>query len=132
MALTFYYYFNDDSFEYEADYREAKDYIKQVRSSDEILQDFIDTGLYDKESESDKETLLEYDGFDGTYDSIENMSEDIKKELVDEILFDLIQETDQYEDELKDYFEQDAYDDYESEIAWEQEKRSLNSWIDRI
>ena len=112
MYLTFYYDFGEfRAIEFEADYDDAKEYIMRTRSLDDIIEDYINT-LYDKESEENKETLKTYDGFDGTKESMLNMEEDTKKELVDEVLFDLINKTPIYYNELYDYFEQEAYDEY--------------------
>lgn len=131
MSLKFTYYFGgqeyeynggldtmfEDEFEYEADWEEAKDYILRTHSLEDIIKDYIDTGMYDKLNSESKEALNTYDGFDGTYDSINNMSEDTKFELVGEIIIDLLDDTDIYEDELKDYFEQDAFDSFEDSIS---------------
>ena len=45
------------------------------------------------------------------------MSDETKLELAKELIFDLLDDTDIYEDELQDYFEQDAYDEWESMLS---------------
>lgn len=129
MALKFRYYFGGQQYEYngkldtideeeyiyEADWSEASDYILRTHEAADIIKDYIDSGLYDELGEESKEILHEYDGFDGTYDSIEKMSTEVKEELAQELLLDLF-DTDIYEDELQDYFEQDAYDEWESTL----------------
>lgn len=102
---------------YEPDWEEARDYIIRTHSLDDILKDYIDSGFYNNLDAEDKETLLSYDGFDGTEASIDKMSEDIKLELVTELIFELLDDTDIYEDELMDYFEQDAFDEWEDSIS---------------
>jgi len=127
MALSFRYYFgghpisysngnsdwaDEEEFIYEADWEEASDYILRTHEASDILKDYIDNGMYDELGTESKEILSTYDGFDGTYDSIEKMSEEVQKELAQELMLDLL-DTDVYEDELQDYFEQDAYDEWE-------------------
>ena len=73
---------------YEPDWEEARDYIIRTHSLDDILKDYIDSGFYTNLDAEDKETLLSYDGFDGTEASIDKMSEDIKLELVTELVLD--------------------------------------------
>lgn len=128
MALKFRYYFGGTEYEYkgsldtmdeeeyvyEADWEEASDYILRTHSSDDILKDYIDTGFYNELNSESKEVLETYDGFDGTEASLDNMSEETKLELAKELIFDLLDDTDIYEDELQDYFEQDAYDEWEN------------------
>ena len=98
---------------YEADWEEASDYILRTHSADDILKDYIDTGFYNDLNSESKEVLETYDGFDGTEESLGKMSEETKLELAKELIFDLLDDTDVYEDELQDYFEQDAYDEWE-------------------
>lgn len=102
---------------YEPDWEEARDYIMRTHSLDDILKDYIDSGFYTTLDAEDKETLLSYDGFDGTEESIEMMSEEMKFELANELLIELLDDTDIYEDELYDYFEQDAFDEWEDSIS---------------
>lgn len=127
MSSQFVYYFDDDKeFYYDYDIIEAIDYITQTHGVDDILKDYIDSGLYDKETEDDKKILATYDDFDGTYESIDNMSEDTKTQLANEVVYDLIVDEDFYDDELTDYFEQDAYDQYEAGISIDDEERNLS------
>lgn len=102
---------------YDADWEEARDYIMRTHSLDDILKDYIDSGFYDELNSESREALESYDGFDGTEESIENMSEDAKFELATELVVELLDDTDIYEDELYDYFEQDAFDEWESSIS---------------
>ena len=115
MSLTFYYDFYDDTigdsdrYVFEAPYKDAIDYIKRTHTNDEILTDYANT-LYPLEDDENKETYKEY-GFDGTEESIRLMDDDMKKDLVNEIMYDMVNEIDIYDNELKDYFEQEAYDE---------------------
>lgn len=106
-----------EEYVYEADWEEAGDYILRTHSSDDILKDYIDTGFYNALNSESKEVLETYDGFDGTEESLDNMSDETKLELAKELIFDLLDDTDIYEDELQDYFEQDAYDEWESMLS---------------
>lgn len=130
MSVNFNYDFGG-SYEYlfEMDVDEAVDYIKQTRDSYEIIEDFILSGLYEKESDNDKETLANYDEFNGTIESIYDMDEDTKEILADEVVADIITETQYYDDELKDYFEQQAYDAFEDQES-DNVDRSNNYGID--
>ena len=101
-----------EEFEFEADYKDALNYLIRTHGYDDLIRDYIDNGFYEAESDENKETLKSYDGFDGTYDSIRNMSEETKKDFIEEVFLDVLinGEPDIYHDELKDYFEQEAYD----------------------
>lgn len=125
MSVKFNYDFGG-SYEYpfEIDVDDAADYIKQTRDSYEIIGDFILSGLYEKESDDDKETLASYDGFDGTTESIYYMDEDTKETLADEVLVNIIKETQYYDDELRDYFEQEAYDAFEDQESDNADRRN--------
>ena len=103
---------HEEKYEYEWDFNEASDYIEQTHTSEDILEDFILSGLYEKESEKSKEGLLGNFGFTGNVEDIKNMNEDSKDLLAEELVFDLLSYSDIYEDELKDYFEQAAYDQW--------------------
>ena len=124
--MIFTYEFENNIFEYEPDIDDAINYIIKNYSNDDILKAYIDT-LYEKESKNNKEILKSYDGFDGTYESLDNMSEEIKEDLVNEIIYDLIK-TDIYRDALEDYFEQEAYDAYEEDKAERDLRRSSYRW----
>lgn len=131
MNLLFKYYFggkpiefnghsdstDEKEFEYEADYDEAIDYLIRTHGTDDLIKDYIDNKFYENESDENKDILRSYDGFDGTYDSIENMSEENKIDMIKEVFFEVIAdgESDLYYDELKDYFEQEAYDAFDDE-----------------
>lgn len=130
MSLNFSYYFDDkeEPYYYEAYWKDAQEYIFRTHDIDDVLRDYIDSGLYDKLGSEGKETLKTYDGFNGTYDSIDRMSEDTKKELADELILDLLDDTNIYDDELKDYFEQTAYDDYDNTI---EHNRRDDDWFNR-
>lgn len=112
---TLYYDFGNDRksipFEYEMtfdDLDEAMDYILRTRSPKEIVRDYI-------ECFSDGEDILD------EYDEEELRDLDILKS---ELLIDLIHE-DFYDDELKDYFEDVAYQEYEDGIEEEKFRRNL-------
>ena len=128
MGLRFTYYFDtqDEPYYYEADSNDAADYIIRTHEPDDIIRDYIDVGLYEKENKENKEILKTYDNFDGTYDSITNMDNSTMADLVDEIIVDMLYDTDIYEDELEDYFEQIAYDEYEAGISIDDEERNLS------
>ena len=117
--MVFRYYFDPDPmndsveleyYEYDPEYSDMAEYIKRTHSNDEIIEDYIDAGLYSKLPDSDKEILNTFGGFDGTIDSIQKMSEEEKESLVDEnLLIELILDTKVYYDELESYFEDDAF-----------------------
>lgn len=130
MALKFRYYFGGQPYEYngkldtideeeyvyEADSQDAQDYILRTRDAKEIVTDYIDSGLYDQLSDDDKEILADYEGFDGTVESLNNISDETLELLAEEVIITLLDDSDIYEDELQDYFEQDAYDEWESTL----------------
>ena len=132
MGLRFTYYFNnqDEPYYYEADSNDAADYIMRTHEPDDIIKDYIDAGLYEKENEENKEILKTYDNFDGTYDSITNMDSSTMVDLVNEIILDMLYDTDIYEDELEDYFEQIAYDEYDENIKYSHTS-SDDDWFNR-
>ena len=112
---TLYYDFGNDNidipFEYEMtfdDLEEAMDYILRTRSSKEIIRDYI-------ECFPDREDILD------EYDEEELKDLDI---LESEFLIDLIHEG-FYDDELKDYFEDQAYQEYVDGIEEEKFRRNL-------
>ncbi len=117
------YTFDNDVFEYEPDELDIKDYIKRTHTDDEILKDYLYT-LYITDTEEDKETLKDY-GFMGTVESIKEMSSEDKQALVDDIIYDLVEYTELYTDELKDYFEQEAYDYMIDQEDQERDKREF-------
>ena len=132
MGLRFTYYFNnqDEPYYYEADSSDAVDYIVRTHEPDDIIRDYIDAGLYEKENEENKEILKTYDNFDGTYDSITNMDISTMADLVDEIIVDMLYDTNIYDDELEDYFEQTAYDEYDENIKYSHTS-SDDDWFNR-
>lgn len=132
MGLRFTYYFNnqDKPYYYEADSNDAADYIIRTHEPDDIIKDYIDAGLYEKENEENKEILKTYDNFDGTYNSITNMDSSTMVDLVNEIILDMLYDTDIYEDELEDYFEQIAYDEYDENIKYSHTS-SDDDWFNR-
>lgn len=101
---------------------EAADYIIRSHTYDDILQDYIDY-IYSTDSEDVKKDLEEF-GFYGTEESIRNMSEEDKEDLTNQIIKELI-ELDIYNDELMDYFEDEAYERY-SETADNQDPYDYN------
>lgn len=133
MGLRFTYYFDnqtDEPYYYEADSSDAADYIVRTHEPDDIIRDYIDAGLYEKENEENKEILKTYDDFDGTYESITNMDISTMADLVDEILVDMLYDTDIYDDELEDYFEQTAYDEYDENTKYSH-THSDDDWFNR-
>lgn len=134
MGLRFTYYFDnqDEPYYYEADSKDAADYIVRTHELDDIIRDYIDVGLYEKENEENKEILKTYDNFDGTYDSITNMDISTMADLVDEIIVDMLYDTNIYDDELEDYFEQTAYDEfvYDGNIRYNHTS-SDDDWFNR-
>jgi len=104
------YTFNGEDFDFEqADDNEAVEFIRRTLSNDEILYDYLQY-IYPHETENSKEVLKDYN-FDGTAECIDNMSEEDKEDLVNEVIDDLI-DSDIYNDVLMDYFEDEAYDEY--------------------
>ena len=117
--MRFIYNFDGYDFPFEIDGSElmdAKYYIKQTHTNDEILKDYLEY-LYPNESEYNKESVEDY-GFYGTEESIKDMSEKDKDELVNEVIYDLI-DLDVYNEELEDYFEDEAYEDFSSDYEAE-------------
>ena len=109
-----------EEFEYKIDYNEAEDYIIRTHEVDDIIEDWIKAFADTYTTKEIKALWDNFDGeFDGTMDSVKAMTEDQKLELVsgiDNMLYQLIDETGYYDDELKDYFEQDAYDEWEETL----------------
>ena len=128
MSLKFRYNFNlsyPGYVDIEMDYEDAEEYILRTHDLKDIIKDYNFSGLYNNLPKEDKNTLLSYDNYDGTDESVDNMSEDMAFELVTsgDVLFDLINYTDIYEDELKDYFKQEAYEIYKDSLDDEQDKK---------
>lgn len=104
------YNFDGNDFGFEIDMSDAKDLVRGWYSDDEILNDYAQY-LYKSEPSSFKDDLKREYGFDGTETSIFSMDDDAKDQLVDQVVFDLI-DADVYNDELYDYYEEDAYNDF--------------------
>ena len=107
-----------EDYEYTAEYDEAEDYLLRTHDTLDIIQDWINE-FGDRYTQEEISDLFEYmpGGFDGTIESAENMTDDEKLDLVsgiDNMLYQLVTESDIYDDELQDYFEQDAFDEWES------------------
>ena len=107
-----------EDYEYTAEYDEAEDYLLRTHDILDIIQDWINE-FGDRYTQEEISDLFEYmpGGFDGTIESAKNMTDDEKLDLVsgtDNMLYQLVTESDIYDDELQDYFEQDAYDEWES------------------
>lgn len=128
MATTFFYgfglpsgfsnneddYYATEDFEFEIDTDEAVDYILRSYTPDEIIEDFIEL-VYENLPYEDKESLRDFGGFDGTFESLDKMSDEDKISLSKDIVLDMITEYDVYDDVLQDYFEQEAYDEWEDD-----------------
>lgn len=106
---------NYEDFEYDVDIDEAIDYLLRTRKPEEILRDYIDE-FGDRISESDLKDWISEFNFDFTYDGISKMTDKEKEIAAKEVLkfpdvnLDIIEDSNMYYDELKDYFEQEAFD----------------------
>ena len=126
MATTFYYDFRDiDGFEYEIDTDEAEEYIKRVYSPEELIE--IIWGTLEPEVKED------YSEAYGTVDNnFDRLSSQDKKEIIDDFLYDVINDTNRFDDELKDYFEQAAYEYYkDGEAQRAEEEQAYWDYINR-
>lgn len=116
------YNFDGADFVYEVDPIDAKYLVKSWYSDDQILNDYAQY-LYKSEPDSYKRDIKAEFGFDGTEASIHSMDEEAVEQLADQVVDDLL-EADVYNDELYEYYENDAYDDFKngSEVdEWEAE-----------
>lgn len=102
-----------DDFTFDIDEDEAVDYILRSYTPDEIIEDFI-AFVYDNDklSDEEKDALSVFGGFDGTFESVDEMSDEDKIGLAGDIVLDMITKYDVYDDVLQDYFEQYAYDEW--------------------
>lgn len=105
------YTFDDISFTYELDTDAAVDYIKRVYTDDELINDFIEY-VYPHLSKQDKEMLDNDYGFDGTPESIKFMSDEDLDNFMSQQVIDSLLDSDIYNPELEDYFEDEAYAEF--------------------
>lgn len=122
--LTYNFDEHGDEYTYEYDNREAEDYILRTHSYDDILNDFL-SYVYPKDTDGNKKILKDEFGFDGTEEAIPMMDEELKEELCEQVVYDLI-DIDLYNDELEEYFEADAYEEYREEPEWVQWQREYD------
>lgn len=134
--MTLRYYFDDEEFEYDLDYGEISDYFEQL--PDNQLIEYLEEE-YANLSEKDKTELLnellddpkrnlikKMDGTNPVFEpNFKNLIEDDKYWCIEYFIYDNL---DVYEDELKDYFEDDAYDSYKDGLDWKEEQRDLERW----
>lgn len=105
------YTFDDISFTYELDDKAAINYIKRVYTDDELIDDFIEY-VYPHLSKQDKEMLDNEYGFDGTPESIKFMSDATLDDFMSQQVIDSLLDSDIYNPELEDYFEDEAYAEF--------------------
>ena len=108
MAELIYNFGNGEEFAYEYNESDAVDYIVRTLGYDEILKDYAQY-IFPKETQQNKKIISEY-GFTDQ-DSISSMDEEEKEDLVNEII-DKLLDADVYNNELYEYFYDDAYEEY--------------------
>lgn len=116
MVLT--YTFNGEDYSYEVNDYDVRNYILRTHEPDEIVFDYYQY-IYPNESEDSKKVIEDDFGFDGREESINEMDIESLELLAEEVVDDLI-DLDLYNDELYNYFEDEAYEEYESSPEWEE------------
>ena len=116
--MTLRYYFNDEGFEYDPEYSEIKDALKELPINELISEAQSMYNGFDKEEQEsinncfeDRPHLLKPNG---KVDFKKVAKEDLDW-IIDELLFDNLEP---FEDYLKDYFEDDASDAYSDYDDW--------------
>ena len=135
--MTLRYYFDDEEFEYELEYSDIYEYFNGVPN--ETLKEYLETeynNMTEREQSEILNELLEDSGRNlikrriGTnitfVPNFENLIEDDKSWCIDTFLYDNL---DQYEDELKQYFEDEARE--EASQGSDREEREAE-YIDMI
>ena len=134
--MTLRYYFDDEEFEYDLEYSDIYEYFNGVPNEELIKyleQEFDNMSKKDKaellnELLDDPTTLIKRrEGTSITFvPNFENLIEDDKSWCIDTFLYDNL---DQYEDELKQYFEDEARE--EASQGSDREEREAE-YIDMI
>lgn len=134
--MTLRYYFNDEEFEYELEYSEIYDYFNGVPNEELIkyLEQEFDNMSKKEQAEiitdlsDDPITLIKRkEGTSITYvPNFKQLIDDDKSWCIDTFLYDNL---DQYEDELKQYFEDDAYEAYKEESDYSERSREYRDMI---
>ena len=135
--MTLRYYFDDEEFEYDLEYSDIYEYFNGVPN--ETLKEYLETeynNMTEREQSEILNELLEDSGRNlikrriGTnitfVPNFENLIEDDKSWCIDTFLYDNL---DQYEDELKQYFEDEARE--EASQGSDREEREAE-YIDMI
>ena len=122
--MTLHYYFNeydDEGFEYDPEYSEIKDALKELPISELISEaEAMYDGLDKEEQQSindcfkDSPHLLKPNG----KVDFEKVAKEDLDWIIDELLFDNLEP---FEDYLKDYFEDDALNAYSDYNDWKQD-----------
>lgn len=81
---------------------EVRDFIFEIYTSEDILIDYLNY-VYPKEPQEYKDILEANWAFDGSVEAIENMDEEDRKDLAEEVYWDVL-DTDIYDDEINDHF----------------------------
>lgn len=118
------YDFDGVDFTYEPDEDEVREFILNSYTPDEILSDYIEY-IYPKTSAKDKETFTDW-GFEGTAESVIEMSEEEKEDFIDMVALDDLLEADVYAPEIEEHFEDEAYDAFSEEDEYTEWSREYN------
>lgn len=108
------YYFDDYEYDYDDyDWDKAAEFLKHKYPLEYFMK--IDSEkLYPHQSQDYKDYVYdEFDGYDGTEESIKNMSQEAMEDYIfgDEgSIDDIVWKDDNLQDDLHDFFEEDAYD----------------------
>ena len=125
MSWTYYVFYPDEysdgvEFEYDDwDGEKAEEYLKSKYPLEYFMK--LDAEkIYPYLDDETKEMFYnEYDGYDGTEESIKHMSKEAMEDRLFDVFFDLVDEDEKLQDELHDFFEDDAeeafYDSYDTE-----------------
>lgn len=109
------YYFNykgrDEYYTYEIDNQNIKKHLSKEYTPIEIFEDWSEE-LLSTTSQEDREFFLLEFGFDLTRESFTTLTKEEQEDLTDMFLDELLELTDRYEEELKDYYESDAYEEF--------------------
>lgn len=124
--MTLKYYFNEQEFEYDLELSQLYEYFKGLPNR--VLKQYCEEG-YDSMSEKDQSEILtdlinendstlvmkRREGYNVKwYPNFEQLIDDDEEWCIDTFIID--SSLDIYEDELKQYFEDDAYEAYKEQI----------------
>ena len=105
-----------DTISYEPTWDEIRDAVYELRDTRDICRDYA-KDVYFSESDIDRKIDNEYN-FYGTEESIRRMSNDDINDFVNDRLQEYVEDFGYLEDELSDYFEQDAIEAHEDQMEY--------------